>query len=154
MNNLDKFTLAMQFIGLWEWGNRKDGYYTNDPTDPGGETKFGISKRAHPYVDIRNLTYEQAKEIYKEEYWDKVNADSLSFDWAMCLFDTAVNCGVSRSLLWQKRVNAVEGRSADVLEWRRAFYIGRVKKEPSQVKYLKGWFNRVNDLKKFIELNK
>ena len=47
-----------------------EGGYVNDPKDPGGETNFGIAKRSHPDVDIKNLTKESAKEIYKEVYWD------------------------------------------------------------------------------------
>jgi len=48
-----------------------EGGYVNDPKDPGGETNFGIAKRSHPDVDIKNLTKDGAKEIYKEHYWDK-----------------------------------------------------------------------------------
>ena len=40
-----------------------EGGYVNDPKDPGGETNFGIAKRSHPDVDIKNLTEEGAKEI-------------------------------------------------------------------------------------------
>lgn len=47
------FTKAMQFISKWE------GEYSNDPFDPGGETKYGISKRAYPNLDIKNLTKEK-----------------------------------------------------------------------------------------------
>ena len=43
-----------------------EGGYVNDPTDLGGETKYGITKRFYPNVDIKNLTIEQAKEIYKK----------------------------------------------------------------------------------------
>lgn len=46
-----------------------EGGYVNDPKDPGGETKFGISKAAYPNVDIANLTVDQAKEIYRKDYW-------------------------------------------------------------------------------------
>jgi lysozyme family protein len=45
--------------------------YTNDPDDPGGETKYGISKRAYPDLDIFNLTESQALEIYERDYWIK-----------------------------------------------------------------------------------
>src|SRR5215475_4829486 len=45
--------------------------YTNDPLDPGGETKYGISKRAYPGVDIYNLTEAGALEIYERDYWIK-----------------------------------------------------------------------------------
>ena len=50
----------------------EEGGYSNDPRDPGGETNFGISKRAHPQVDIKNLTLEEAESIYRYEHtaWD------------------------------------------------------------------------------------
>lgn len=71
-----------------------EGGYVDDPQDPGGETKYGISKRAHPTVDIANLTLEQAKEIYAADYWLPCKCDSLP--WPLCLyvFDGAVNQGV------------------------------------------------------------
>jgi len=49
-----------------------EGGYINDPLDAGGKTKFGISKRSYPDVDIKNLTVDGAKSIYKKDYWDKL----------------------------------------------------------------------------------
>lgn len=56
---------------------RHEGGYTNDNRDPGGETKFGISKRAYPSLDIKNLTEEQAKVIYRRDYWDRAGCGDL-----------------------------------------------------------------------------
>ena len=42
-----------------------EGGYVNDPLDPGGETKFGISKRSYPTLDIAALTREDARAIYR-----------------------------------------------------------------------------------------
>ncbi len=50
-----------------------EGGYVNDPADPGGETRYGISKRAFPKVDIANLTINKAKAIYKAFYWERQN---------------------------------------------------------------------------------
>jgi hypothetical protein len=50
---------------------RHEGGYVNDPRDPGGETKYGISKRAYPRLDIKGLTEADAKEIYRRDYWEK-----------------------------------------------------------------------------------
>jgi len=72
--------------------------YTEDPKDPGGATKFGISQRAYPSEDIRNLTRERAAELYERDYWRKVRGDSVPFCLGFLLFDTAVNCGVNRSI--------------------------------------------------------
>lgn len=72
-----------------------EGGYVNDPKDAGGETKFGISKRAYPQLNIRDLTKEQAGEIYRRDYWNKVRGDSIHPAVAIVAFDIAVNMGVS-----------------------------------------------------------
>ncbi len=72
MKTDEAFSAALKFALKWEGG------YVNDPDDPGGETKYGISKRAHPEVDIKNLTVAQAGEIYKREYWDSIGLDSIA----------------------------------------------------------------------------
>lgn len=51
--------------------------YTNDPADPGGETKYGISKRAYPDEDIKNLTEARALELYERDYWTKYGLSDL-----------------------------------------------------------------------------
>jgi lysozyme family protein len=76
---------------------KEEGGYVNHPNDPGGETKYGISKRSHPNVDIKNLTVEQAKEIYRVNYWNRISADKLPPDLALIAFDCAVNQGVGRA---------------------------------------------------------
>lgn len=88
MNNFYK---AVEFV------LKHEGYYSNDLKDPGGETKFGISKRAYPNLDIKNLTREQAIDIYKRDYWDKL-PDGLSKNVHGALFDCAVNTGISRAI--------------------------------------------------------
>lgn len=86
---------------------KHEGGYVNHPSDPGGETNFGISKRAYPDVDIANLTEEGAAEIYRRDYWDRIKGDDLPYPIALCVFDTAVNSGVSRAARWlQETCNA------------------------------------------------
>lgn len=75
-----------------------EGGYVDDPKDPGGETKYGISKRAFPNEDIKNLTKHRAYELYKEFYWDKVKADTLPYPLNMLVFDFAVNSGPVRAI--------------------------------------------------------
>lgn len=68
--------------------------YTNDPDDSGGETKGGISKKAHPELDIKNLTEEQIEEIYFEKYWKRLNLHLIKNKQIQAeIFDTAVNMG-------------------------------------------------------------
>jgi lysozyme family protein len=74
----------------------EEGNYSNNPNDPGGETKYGIAKAFHPDVDIANLTLPQAKAIYQSEYWLSKwnNLPSLI---QIILFDAAVNQGLKKS---------------------------------------------------------
>lgn len=74
-----------------------EGGLVNDPNDPGGLTKFGISKKAYPDIDIASLTVEQATEIYRKE-WAEVLGDTLPPPLALLVFDHAVNAGRSRSV--------------------------------------------------------
>lgn len=69
MANFDIF--SDKLIGI-------EGGYSNRKDDLGGETKYGISKRAHPNTEISSLTKEDAKKIYKSEYWDRWNFGSIT----------------------------------------------------------------------------
>ena len=94
------------FYKAVEFVLKHEGYYSNDPKDAGGETKFGISKRAYPNLDIKNLTREQAIDIYKRDYWDKLPA-GLPAVIHCVLFDCAVNTGISRAIrLLQSAIKA------------------------------------------------
>lgn len=75
---------------------KHEGGYVDHPTDPGGETNYGISKRAYPDLDIKNLTEEDAIEIYKNDYWNKIKGDYFPDPLAFCLFDFTVNSGPTR----------------------------------------------------------
>lgn len=70
-----------------------EGGYVNHPKDPGGETKYGISKRAYPREDIKNLTKTRAAFLYRRDYWDRCRCDDLPFYLACMLFDDAINAG-------------------------------------------------------------
>lgn len=76
---------------------RSEGGYVNDLHDPGGETNFGISKRAYPGVDIAKLTKQDAIDIYHRDYWLATKCDKLPPQLAVVVFDAAVNQGVERA---------------------------------------------------------
>lgn len=80
-----------------------EGGYTNDPHDPGGETKWGICKREYPHLDIPNLTREEAKEIFYRDFWCKIHANELPIPVAFQLFDFAVNSGVGTAIRYFQR---------------------------------------------------
>ena len=139
-----------------------EGGYVNDPKDPGGETNFGIAKRSHPDVDIKNLTKEGAKEIYKEVYWDGNKVDSLSDDLKHIYFDMCVNQGRGRAVkILQKAANAkgadlkvdggmgpktiaaMNGVELDrVRAYRVKYYADLVTRKPDLEKFYFGWFRR------------
>jgi len=85
------------FDSIIEMVLEHEGGYVDHPTDPGGETKYGVSKRAYPDVDIKSLTIEEAKEIYRNDYWNRIKGDKLPAGVACVVVDYAVNSGVSRA---------------------------------------------------------
>ncbi len=111
-------------------------------TDTGGRTNFGISQKAHPEVDVDNLTVSQARQIYKTEYWDKIGGDSLPANMQMTALDAAVNQGVGKASLWLKEAN---GDPLKFNALRRADY-EKLAAENTAVygKYLNGWLARLN----------
>jgi lysozyme family protein len=148
---MDTFKLALDFTLRWE------GSYVNDPSDPGGETNFGISKRAHPEVDIKGLTKETAGDIYRKDYWEATGCDVMTRSVAICAFDSAVNCGVGRTKGWVADLNVKDEEEAKrasrfLLQKRLAYYASLVEKRPVFKKYIRGWNNRVNDLSKYIDI--
>ena len=96
-----------------------EGGFTEDPRDPGnwtggrpnvGElkgTKFGIAANTYPNEDIRNMTVERAKEIYRRDFWDKVRADELPAEVRYAVFDAAVNSGPRQAARWLQRAVGV-----------------------------------------------
>ena len=86
-----------------------EGGYSNNPKDPGGETNWGISKRSYPELDIKNLTQDTAKAIYRRDFWDRCRCGDLSPELAFALFDCAVNSGCVQAVtLLQQCVGVTE----------------------------------------------
>lgn len=120
--------------------------FENDPDDPGGCTKFGVDQRSHPDVDIKNLTSEQATDIYWNE-WVKDGCEHLPspIDWLF--FDACVNCGVGRA---QQFLTSSARDPKKFQQERIDFYNRLANQKPVLKKFLKGWLSRVNDLSKEI----
>jgi lysozyme family protein len=89
-----------------------EGGYVNDPRDPGGETKYGISRRQYPGEDIAGMTLERAKTIYRRDYWGPAGCDAVPDAVKFDLFDTAVNSGVVASIRMLQRAvgETVDGK--------------------------------------------
>ena len=88
-----------------------EGGYVNNPSDPGGETNWGITRTVA--VDngysgsMKLMPKETAKQIYKKMYWDKLQCDQLGFIVAFQLFDAGVNHGNSQAVKFLQRALSV-----------------------------------------------
>ena len=83
-----------------------EGGYVDDPTDRGGETKYGISKKAYPKEDIKALTIDRAKELYYLHYWKPSKAYLLPEYLRHVYFDMVVNFGIrGAGRVLQKAIN-------------------------------------------------
>lgn len=138
-----------------------EGGYTSGVGDPGGETKFGISKRAYPRVSIPDLTLESAKEIYRRDYWDKLCLDSADPGLALVAFDAAVNNGVLQTTKWLQRALGVNAdgimgpitrgaleacmgdAAAEALVTLHAHRIHMMAELPTWKKFGRGWSKRL-----------
>ena len=113
-----------------------EGGYCNVAGDPGGETNYGICKRAYPNLDIKSITLDQAKSIYLKDYWLPAGCDGLDYPYDICVFDCAVNQGLSRAATFQK----VSTCWQDFLLRRLEHYKSLT---PKMDKFYKGWVNRI-----------
>jgi lysozyme family protein len=143
---------------------RHEGGYVNHPADPGGETKFGITIRRYPHLDIFNLTREQAIEIYRRDWWDKLKIDLLPPHIRYMVFDCAVNCGAGNAIKMLQRlakvnadgiigpVTAAAAAKVSIKDYatkRREYYQNLVYRKPSMRVFLLGWLRRVKDCEEF-----
>ena len=80
-------------------------------------TKYGITAMSYPDLDIINLTLDDARQIYKENYWDRINGDKLEPALALVAFDTAINSGVGRAIEFLNKTDDV----TEFLRLRRSF---------------------------------
>lgn len=97
-----------------------EGGYSNHPSDRGGETMWGVTRRValkNGYTgDMHVFPRERAKAIYRKDYWDAIQADRIPQAARYAVFDAAVNSGVSRSIQWlQKCVDVGETGELDQL---------------------------------------
>lgn len=132
---------SIDFVLRWE-----GGYSSGDNGDPGGETNFGISKRAFPNLDIKNLTIEEAKEIYNKKYWMPLDCHKLPDGMALAVFDSAVNCGPTKARQWLKQSDG----SVNLYLIDRENHYRFLALKPKFSIFLKGWLNRLDSLKKEI----
>lgn len=92
-----------------------EGGFQADPADAGNYangvlrgTKWGISARSYPTLDIKNLDLEDAKRIYHRDFWTKVGCDVIAGPVRFDLFDTAVHSGQGRAIVFLQRAAGVK----------------------------------------------
>ena len=154
---MTEFEKAMQFVLKWEGG------YVNDPTDSGGQTKYGISDRGDGVVDghadldgdkigdvpIKDMTLADALQAYKTRYWDFYKLYNFPSPLCIAMFDAFVQHNPKRVAEWiPKDYSNWKGFN----ESRRLFYLRLIEKNPSQNRFKRGWMNRLNDLDKLCTI--
>jgi len=174
---MSDFQKALDFVLRWETvfekGHHGDYDFAiaeNDPDDPGGITKFGLDARTHG-PEVARLTVEEAGDIYSSYYWLDFGCDVLPWPVNLVAFDSTVNVGKGQTTRFFQRLagSAVDGAwgpntSAAVGEWivdvgaevaalsivhaREDFYKDLAQRKPAMAKFLRGWLNRTQDLKK------
>lgn len=88
---------------------KNEGGTSNHPLDAGKLTKYGISQRSYPKLDIAALTADQAKALYKRDFWDANQLDQFPLVVAFEFFDCAINCGAGTAArLLQRAVGVAE----------------------------------------------
>jgi lysozyme family protein len=169
----DRFFVALDFV------LRAEGGYNNDPDDPGGATNRGIIQREYDAyrrrsgLSLRSVKFIEQKElieIYYTDYWLVGDCDKLPVPLDLTHFDTCVNfcplqaaeflqeaLGITADgLIGPKTLAAVANADGKVVaekicDERISFRYQRVKQKLSQKKYLQGWLNRDNALKRYIQ---
>lgn len=121
----------------------REGGYSDNPADRGGKTNFGISSKAYPNLDVSKLTRDQARDIYKRDYWDAIGADQLDPSVREIAFDAAVNHGVGTA---RKMLAQSGGDPQKMLALRQQLYDNLAAKDPSQRQFSNGWRNRLAGL--------
>lgn len=115
------------------------GYVADDAGR--GETNMGINASANPGIDIKGLTPDQAKAIYRERYWDAIDADNLPPEMRAMAFDAAVNQGVGKA---KSMLREAEGDPAKFLALRREHYESLIENDPGKyAKFAESWERRV-----------
>lgn len=94
----------MNFEQALEIVLKHEGGYVNHPSDPGGETNFGITQRVarmNGYTgDMRAIPMSVVRDIYRKDFWSAVRADELPEPLRLPVFDAAVNSGPPRAIRW------------------------------------------------------
>ncbi len=156
---MDRFAVALRLVLEFEGGK------TDDPADRGGRTAFGITQRTFDAwrakgggatSDVWTITPEEVAAIYRAEYWEAVGCDAIAPPLDLVAFDAAVNHGVSGARAFlsaaQWSDSGPELQAFALLTLRREMYRRIVSARPAQAKYLTGWLNRTDRVRREARL--
>ena len=147
-----------------------EGGFVDDKVDPGGRTKYGISQRQYPDLDITNLTLDDAHLIYLRDYWNPLSIGKIGDQRiALEVFEQAVHMGTTAAaeilqaaifalgeditidgIIGPQTLNAVNKYSdkdalLKLLNINQYLYYARlIERKPKLVKYQRGWLKRVS----------
>lgn len=191
----DYFSLAQAFTARWEGG------FSDYPADTGGPTAYGASIKFVEGIaatlagqdflksigvclpisrqSMQEITRQQAADMFRHEFWDRLRLSMFPLAISYVLYDAAVNCGCTHSVMFAQRgYNACEGTLhgmlavdgkvgpqtiaalrdhatpavlAAILDARQAYCNELVAHKPSQEVFMRGWTNRVNDLRAYVK---
>lgn len=152
-------TISPAFLDAFDWIIKAEGG-AKLVNDTGGLTRYGISQRSWPNVDVENLTLPQAQDIYLNGYWRPIKGNALPPALGLCLFDASVNMGVPtavrilQTVLRNVTVDGVMGPEtlsaakmflprpelvAQFMRLRNSWYRDLAAKSEKHAKYLYGW---------------
>jgi lysozyme family protein len=171
--SLANFERAQEVVREFEGG------FVDHPDDPGGATNFGITRatlaewRNAPDVsaaDVKNLSYNEAKEIYKKNYWDKNSCGEMPGPLALVVYNTGIHCGTGTAACYlQRSLNKkgaglkIDGRiggntlsalrlapAAEVCDSLISLYEERLMGHPKIATFRGGFENRVRKLREEV----
>ncbi|GBC85673.1 hypothetical protein HRbin11_02123 [bacterium HR11] len=171
------FDEAVNFVFGVEGGYSNKRSDPGGPTNLGITQKtYDAWRKEHGMnpQDIKLITKEEALAIYQEKYWKAAHCDSLPTPLNVVIFDLAVNSGVGRAIQflqkalgvpvtgrWDRQTQEAVERLKEqggvravverVLQLRERFFYQRVCERPDQIKFLRGWLNRLARLREYCE---
>lgn len=141
---------------------KDEGGYSNDPSDSGGATNFGITiidykkyiKADGTPDDVRHMTVAQASVIYKTKYWDALSCDKLASGVDYTCFDYGVHSGLARPRKALQTFKSLTGTNLSdaICDERTAFLTNLANSRPKDQKFLKGWLARVARVKAYSRI--
>ena len=135
----------------------EEGGLSDHPADPGGLTKYGISKRSYPTLDIAGLTLDDAKALYRRDYWQVLHGDQLPSGLDLLMLDCAINQGpvtaiklLQRTLRIQddgiigpETLSAAAVAMPGLLDAFAAERALRYELNPNEATFGRGWYRRL-----------